>query len=33
LERQALHLLFDTPGQKEGMRALLERRKPDFSGS
>jgi len=32
LERQALHLLFDTGDQREGMLAFLEKRKPKFSG-
>jgi enoyl-CoA hydratase/carnithine racemase len=30
LERKSLHLLFDTPDQKEGMKAFLEARKPAF---
>lgn len=32
LERQALHLLFDTADQKEGMRAFVAKRKPEFTG-
>ncbi|MBB4285182.1 enoyl-CoA hydratase-related protein [Roseospira goensis] len=31
LERQALHLLFDTADQKEGMAAFIEKRKPAFN--
>lgn len=32
LERKAFQLLFSTSDQKEGMRAFLEKRKPDFRG-
>ncbi len=32
LERKAFQLLFSTSDQKEGMRAFLEKRKPEFSG-
>jgi enoyl-CoA hydratase len=32
LERKALQLLFATSDQKEGMRAFLEKRKPNFEG-
>jgi enoyl-CoA hydratase/carnithine racemase len=32
LERKAFQLLFDSSDQKEGMRAFLERRNPDFRG-
>ena len=32
LERKALLLLFATSDQKEGMRAFLEKRKPNFEG-
>ena len=32
LERKAFHLLFDSMDQKEGMRAFLEKRKPEFKG-
>ena len=32
LERKAFQLLFATADQKEGMRAFLEKRKPDFHG-
>lgn len=32
LERKAFQLLFATSDQKEGMRAFLEKRKPEFSG-
>jgi enoyl-CoA hydratase/carnithine racemase len=32
LERKALQLLFATRDQKEGMRAFLEKRKPNFEG-
>ena len=32
LERKAFQLLFSTNDQKEGMRAFLEKRKPEFHG-
>jgi len=32
LERKAFQLLFSTGDQKEGMRAFLEKRKPEFRG-
>jgi enoyl-CoA hydratase/carnithine racemase len=32
LERKAFQLLFATGDQKEGMRAFLEKRKPEFRG-
>jgi enoyl-CoA hydratase/carnithine racemase len=32
LERKAFQLLFATSDQKEGMRAFLEKRKPEFKG-
>jgi len=32
LERKSFQLLFATSDQKEGMRAFLEKRKPDFQG-
>jgi len=32
LERKAFHLLFDTEDQKEGMRAFLDKRKPQYKG-
>jgi enoyl-CoA hydratase len=32
IERKAFQLLFSTADQKEGMRAFLEKRKPDFQG-
>jgi enoyl-CoA hydratase/carnithine racemase len=32
LERKAFQLLFDSEDQKEGMRAFLEKRKPEFQG-
>ncbi len=32
LERRAFQLLFSTSDQKEGMRAFLEKRKPEFKG-
>jgi len=32
LERKAFQLLFSTADQKEGMRAFLEKRKPEFTG-
>jgi enoyl-CoA hydratase len=33
LERKAFHLLFDTEDQKEGMRAFLDKRKPQYKGT
>ncbi|CAD5109152.1 enoyl-CoA hydratase-related protein [Zestomonas carbonaria] len=32
LERKAFHLLFDTHDQKEGMRAFLDKREPEYQG-
>jgi enoyl-CoA hydratase len=32
LERKAFQLMFDTKDQKEGMRAFLEKRKPNYQG-
>jgi enoyl-CoA hydratase/carnithine racemase len=32
LERKAFDILFDTEDQKEGMRAFIEKRKPEFKG-
>jgi len=32
LERKAFDVLFDTEDQKEGMRAFIEKRKPEFRG-
>ena len=32
LERKAFQLLFDTEDQKEGMRAFIEKRRPNFEG-
>ena len=32
LERRVFELLFDTEDQKEGMRAFVERRDPDYQG-
>lgn len=32
LERKAFQLLFDTADQKEGMRAFLDKRKPQYAG-
>jgi enoyl-CoA hydratase/carnithine racemase len=32
LERKAFQLLFATADQKEGMRAFLDKRKPEFEG-
>ncbi len=32
LERKAFQLLFDTADQKEGMKAFLDKRKPQYSG-
>jgi enoyl-CoA hydratase/carnithine racemase len=33
LERKAFEVLFDTEDQTEGMRAFIEKRKPNFKGS
>ena len=33
LERKAFQLLFDTADQKEGMRAFLDKRKPQYTGT
>ena len=33
LERKAFEVLFDTQDQSEGMRAFIEKRKPNFTGS
>ncbi len=33
LERKAFDILFDTEDQKEGMRAFIEKRKPEFKGN
>jgi enoyl-CoA hydratase len=32
MERQAFQLMFDTADQKEGMRAFIEKRTPNFQG-
>ena len=32
LERKAFQLLFDSRDQKEGMKAFLEKRKPEYEG-
>lgn len=32
LERKAFQILFSSEDQKEGMRAFLEKRKPDYKG-
>jgi enoyl-CoA hydratase/carnithine racemase len=32
LERKAFQLLFDSRDQKEGMRAFLEKRTPEYQG-
>ena len=33
LERKAFQLLFDSKDQKEGMRAFLDKRKPEYRGA
>lgn len=33
LERKAFQLLFDSNDQKEGMKAFMEKRKPEFKGN
>ena len=33
LERKAFEVLFDTQDQSEGMKAFIEKRKPNFKGS
>ncbi|NNJ11343.1 enoyl-CoA hydratase [Chloroflexales bacterium ZM16-3] len=32
IEKRNFYMLFDTQDQKEGMRAFIEKRKPDFTG-
>ena len=32
LERKAFEVLFDTEDQKEGMKAFIEKRRPEYKG-
>jgi len=32
LERKAFQILFDSRDQKEGMKAFIDKRKPEFEG-